>query len=360
MALEKLKITVLYDSTDTPPPRVPSADGKLEPAVFVHEQIADALAKKGHTVTLLPAERRVRALALQLEKDQSDVIFNVCESLGGDNHHEQHVAALLELLGKPFTGSTPLGLSLAQDKGLSKKFFSFHKLPYPKFSIMEAGTIPWSDDLHFPLFVKPLNEDASVGIDRNAIVHTIKGLIERMSYIHTEIGSSVLIEEYIDGRELYVGVLGNDSPVALPVIEWDFSKLSPSTPRIATAEAKWDEDSEAFKAPEIFPEDIPQSVLKKIQEVAVTAYKALHLRGYGRVDFRLRNVPKGSAQKGRPSAAPSDDEWEFYIIEVNPNPYLDRKAELAVAGRKYGLSFPALLEHIVEQAVRGHRGSVAS
>jgi D-alanine-D-alanine ligase len=352
MPLDKTKITILYDSTGAPPLRVPSPEGKLEPAVYVHEQIADALTKRGHTVTLLPAERRIRALSLQLEKDQSDVIFNICESFGGNNHHEQNVAALLELIGKPFTGSSSLGLALAQDKGLSKKFFSYHNLPYPKFSIMEAGAALWADDLQFPLFVKPLNQDASVGIDANAVVYSVKELLARMSYIHTEIKSSVLIEEYIDGRELYVGVLGNENPKALPVIEWDFSKLSPTLPRIATAEAKWDEDSDAFKAPEIFPTDIPQAVLASVQKVAVTAFKALHLRGYGRVDFRLRRAPSDRAHTR--SSPFFSDGWEFFIIEVNPNPYLDRKAEVASASRKHGLSFPALLEYIIEQALVAH------
>lgn len=110
--------------------------------------------------------------------------------------------------------------------------------------------------------MKPLNEDASIGIDKKAIVNSVKELMDRMSYIHSEIGSAVLIEEYIDGRKIYVGVIGNERPEALPILEWDFSKLSPSTPRIATSEAKWDVDSEAFKAPEIFPTDIPEMYIK--------------------------------------------------------------------------------------------------
>lgn len=340
MPLEKMKITVLYDAADAnlkPPP----VEGKPDKPILVHEQIADVLQKKGHQITFLPADPKVRALAVQLEKDTSDVIFNVCESLNHEGQHERHVASLLELLGKPFTGSTALGLSLAKDKGLAKKLFAFQGLPYPKFAIVDYGKVHWSEDLQFPLFVKPLNEDASVGIDAKAVVHSVKELLERISYIHTEIKTSALIEEYIDGREIYVAVLGNDKPMALPIVEWDFSKLSPGTPRFATAEAKWNEDSDAFNAPEICPTDIPPDVYKKIQDTAVAAYRALQLRGYGRVDFRLR---------GPPASAP-DAGWDFFIIEVNPNPYLEKKAEVALAARRHGMSYPQLIEYIVEQAV---------
>jgi len=351
MALEKTKITVLYDSADATL-KPPIVDGKRDKPVLVHEQIADVLTKRGHHVTLLPAEPKARALSAQLEKDQSDVIFNVCESLNWESQHEKHVAALLELLGKPFTGSTALGLSLAKDKGLAKKLFAFPGLPYPKFSVMEAGKVQWSENLQFPLFVKPLSEDASIGIDAKAIVHNIKELLERISYIHTEFRSAALIEEYIDGREIYVAVLGNEKPVALPIVEWDFSKLSPDQPRIATSEAKWDEESDAFKAPEIFPTDIPPSVCKKIQDTAISAYQALQLRGYGRVDMRLKSPPKN--ENGAQTTPEHEGAgWEFYIIEANPNPYLDKKAEVALAAQKHGLKYPQLIEYIVELALTG-------
>lgn len=365
--MDKLKITILYDAVEDKAKAEAAAMGDKSP--FVFEQIADVLTKQGHQVTMLAAERKVKNLVGLLEKDNSDVIFNVCESLGGESHHEQNVAAMLELMEKRFTGSGALGLTLAQDKALSKKLFAFHGIRYPKFSTMEFGQVEWSDKLKFPLFVKPMNEDASIGIDAGAIVRNVKELMERISYIHTEIRKPALIEEYIDGREIYVGVIGNDKPEALPIVEWDFSKLPKDTPRIATAEAKWDEDSEAFRAPEIFPVDIPDEVYKRIQQAAVNAYKTLKLRDYGRVDIRLRQrvrpakpaekpeeqtdeTKKNGKTEAPPPAESTVDDWEFYVIEVNPNPFLDKKGELAIAARKQGLKYPQLIERIVESALK--------
>ena len=159
-----------------------------------------------------------------------------------------------------------------------------------------------------------------------------------------------MIEEYIEGRELYIGVLGNDKPEALPILEWDFSKMPKGTPRIASSEAKWDEESAYKDAPEVFPADIPEPVYTKIQETAIQAFKSLKLRDYGRVDMRLRHVVKDTDTKSTEQEA-NFDNWEFYVIEVNPNPYLDKKSELAMAARKHELNYPDLIEKIIELAM---------
>jgi D-alanine-D-alanine ligase len=347
-----MKITILFDATEQEDKAEAEAEG--EKVTLVSEQVKEILVSQGHEVRFLAARPDVRQLAASLTKDDSELIFNLCESLGGVSQHEQHVAALLEVMGKRFTGAPAIGLTLAQDKGLSKKIFYFHGLPYPKFSTMNAGEVEWSDDLNFPLFVKPSNEDASIGIDSKAVVHNVKELMERISYIQTEFKSPALIEEYIEGREIYIGVLGNE---ALPILEWDFSKMPDGHPKFASSEAKWDEDSAYNEAPQIFPTDIPEAVYKKIQETAVSAFKVLKLRDYGRVDMRLRkseSVKKTSKKGSAPELdAPivSIEGWEFYIIEANPNPYLDRKAEYAMASRKHGLKYAQLIERIVAMAM---------
>ncbi len=208
----------------------------------------------------------------------------------------------------------------------------------------------WSDELNFPLFVKPLNEDASIGIDSGSIVNNVKELMERISYIQTEFHAPALIEEYIEGRELYIGVLGNDKPEALPILEWDFSKMPKGTPRIASSEAKWDEESAYKNAPDVFPTDIPESVYTKMQEIAIQAFKSLKLRDYGRVDMRLRHVVE-DARTNTTEKQENLDNWEFYVIEVNPNPYLDQKSELAMAARKHELNYPDLIQKIIELAM---------
>lgn len=342
--MKSMEITILYDAVEEEDKAEAEADGKK--VSLVSEQIQEVLQSKGHHVKTLAVGDDVRKLAGQLERDQSDLIFNLCESFKGISQHEQHVAGLLEIMGKRFTGAASIGLTLAQDKGLSKKIFSFHGIPYPKFSSIDAGAVDWSDDLDFPLFVKPQNEDASIGIDSNAVVRNVKELMERISYIHTEFKAPALIEEFIEGREIYVGILGNGAPEALPLLEWDFSKMPKGAPRIASSEAKWDEDSVYKDAPEIFPVDISESLTQKIQEAAISAFKALKLRDYGRVDLRLRRASETSGKK-----KPAVDGWEFYIIEVNPNPYLDSKAELSMAAAKHGLKYPELIERIIELAL---------
>jgi D-alanine-D-alanine ligase len=355
--MEKHKITVLYDAQADEP-----GETEEKPEVFVHQQVGESLSKRGHEVRYLAAAK-VKALVNELEKDDSDIIFNLCESLAGQAACEPEIAALLALMSKPFTGAGPEGMALGRDKALSKKIFSFHGIKYPKFSTVEYGHGEWSDDLEFPVIVKPLNQDGSVGISEKSVANDIKELMERISFIHTQVGAPALIEEFVEGREIYVGILGNGKAEALPIIEWDFSKISSSLPKIATQQAKWNTESEAFKAPEIFPEDLPQSLVKSIQDAALLAYRALKLRDYGRVDFRLRKkkgvvLEKNSgAKEDRPEEAAL---WEPYLIEVNPNPYLDPKAEMAMAARKRGLKYPDLLETIIEHALLRTQAKKAS
>ena len=350
--MKKLKITILYDAVEEEIKKKVEAAGK-KVSSLVCRQVEPVLTKFGHNVKRLAAKPAIRDLASQIMQDDSDLIFNLCESLGGVDEYEQHIAALLEVLDKKFTGAGSIGITLAQDKELSKKIFQFHGIRYPKFSVMDAGKVDWSDELAFPLFLKPLNQDASIGIDSGSIVNNVKELMERISYLQIEFNAPALIEEYIEGRELYIGVLGNDKPEALPILEWDFSKMPKGTPKIASSEAKWDEESVYKDAPQVFPTDIPEPVYKKMQEAAVQAFQSLKLRDYGRIDMRLRHVVKapGTKSKEKDTATANLDDWEFFVIEANPNPYLDNESELAMAALKHQLNYPALIEKIIELAM---------
>jgi len=334
----KPSITILYDAHEEVE-RKAALERKEKFPTLVCDQIEEVLTKRGYSVRKLAAEPPIKRLVRQLEDDNSDLIFNVCESLGGSGNEERRIATILELLDKRFTGSGSLALTLAGDKSLAKKLFEFHKIKSPEFSIIAPGHIEGSSRLNsFPLIVKPIATDASIGITAKSVVHNVSDLMDRVFSIHEEFKTPALVEEYIDGREIYVGLLGNP-PEILPPIEWDLSKLPADMPRIAGTEAKWEEEKNpGFKAAKEFvPQDIVNDkvIMGRINNVVLTAYKALLIRDYARIDMRLKadGVP--------------------YIIEVNPNPWLDKAAEFSMAARKHKpeLAYGDVIEKIVNLAM---------
>ena len=332
--MAKLRIGVLYDywwdddeeRVEGERPRKKSPDADV-PAVY------EALRKSGHSPVYVRLDGTSDSL-IELARSQSDLIFNLTESFAGDDAQDTNVAGYLELLGRHFTGAGSTGLYLAQDKALAKKVFAFHGIHTPYFSTVYRGRMEHSHDIKFPVIVKPAREDGSIGIQFGAVCGSIKELMERIDYIHAEFDTPALIEEYIEGRELYVGVLGNEKPEALPVVELDLSKLPEGTPKIAGTEVKWEEDTQAYKATKpFFPDDLDEEVTRKLQETAVQAFSALQLRDYGRVDFRLAT------------------DGTVHVLEVNPNPYLMPTAEFSMAAKKSGRSYVETIGEIVNLAV---------
>jgi D-alanine-D-alanine ligase len=350
-------ISILYDAVEEEERAKEIVDKGSAPPL-VHEVLSEELLSLGHEVRSVGCETPL-SLARYLESDTSDLIFNVCESFQGIGQREQHVAALLELFNKRFTGAGLLGLSLAGDKALAKKLLAFHGIKTPRFSLIHAGEVDHADALTFPMFVKPSNADASIGIDAGSVVRDFKELMERISFIHREIKAPALIEEFIEGRELYVSLLQTDKLEALPIIEWDFSNVPLGVPRIASAEAKWDPDSPNFKDAKEGPAvGLPDHVEIALKEAAVEAFRSLKLRDYGRVDMRLRRrdaaEPSSTEQREtRSDAARSAHEegWEFFIIEVNPNPHLARDSEFPMAAKAAGYAYTQAIERILESAL---------
>ena len=264
-----MKVTILYDGVEDEAKAEAERNGESFPLVC--EEIERVLRERGHTVRRLAATGTALDLSRQIQEDDADVIFNVCESFHGVNDKEQNVAALLELSGKVFTGSGSIALALAQDKGLSKKLLAFHGIGTPKFAVMENGTLDHADDLGFPMFVKPSNADASIGIDNRSVVNNVKELMQRISYIETEFDAPALIEEFIDGREIFVAVLDGHRPEALPIVEWDLSAVPEGLPKIAGTEVKWDKSNPANQTALGFAEDLPDAVRDALQRAAVEA-----------------------------------------------------------------------------------------
>ena len=196
------------------------------------------------------------------------------------------------------------------------------------------GRLDFSHDLAFPVIVKPAREDGSIGIEFNAVVNSIRELMERIDWLHANFNSPVLIEEYVEGREIYVGVIGNDNATALPPVELDLSKLPAGTPRIAGAEVKWGKGTGAYRdTKSAVAEDLPEETVALLQSTAVAVYQALELRDYARIDMRLR--PDGRVA----------------VIEANPNPWLASKAEFAMAARKAGRTYNQLIGEILDLAL---------
>ena len=279
-----------------------------------------------------------RALTQGLRESRSDLVFNLLESFGEDTSADVAVAGLLELLRVHYTGSGPGELFLRQDKGLAKKVLAFEDILFPHFAIFSKDSdFETAGKLRMPLFVKPLTADASIGIDGDSLVRDAISLMKRVVAIHEEVNDSALVEEYIEGREFYVGVLGNREPTALPPIEMDFSGLPEGMPRILGSKAKWSPGSVEYKGTRAILPELPDELRARLQKAAADAYRALRVRDYGRVDLRLTET------------------GDIYVIEVNANCYLEKDSELATAAAAAGLEYPQLIQKIVDLAVERYR-----
>jgi len=338
----KLKVTVLYESwgeeeeTAPEPEKEKKKRGankrRKKPEKHDREEIFEALEKLGHEPTYVVLDGEDKSLTA-LARHETDLFFNLVESYAGDDTMEMHVAAYLDLLGRPYTGAGPQGLYLAQDKSVAKKLFHFYGIRTPYFATCYQGKLDHSQDISFPLIVKPISEDGSLGIDKGAVVGSVKELMERIHYVQEEFNSPALIEEFIEGREIYAGILGNQNPEVLPLVELDLSRLPEGMPKVAGMEVKWEKDSEAYKVTKSAPvENLDEEIQELLASTALNTYRILKLRDYGRIDMRLT------------------DKGEVYVIEANPNPWLSSNSEFFMAAKKSGRSYADMIEQIIQLA----------
>jgi D-alanine-D-alanine ligase len=296
-------------------------------------QVARTLRRLGHRVSVLGVHGDVKRLIVGLSRRKPDLVFNLMEMFGENVFGDIPVTGLLELLGLKYTGSGPGELYLSQDKGLTKKLLAFEDILYPRYAVFSRqAAFETGGNLRMPLFVKPLRSDASLGIGGKSLVHDAVALMERVAVIHKELDDSALAEEYIDGREFYVGVLGNGQPKALPPVEVDFTGFPEGVPKVMDSKAKWDERSKEYKGTKSVIANLPDELRARLQKVAVDAYRALRVRDYGRVDLRLT------------------DTGDIYVLEVNASCYLEKSSEFAMAAVASGLDYPRLIERIVNLA----------
>jgi len=343
---DKLKVAILYDvwgEEETPESEKAAESGRRRKVKEDREEIFDALTKLDHEPSYYVLDGRPQSLH-GLAKCGADLVFNLTESYGGDDTKEMNVAAYMDLIGLPYTGAGPHAHFLAQDKATAKKMFHFHDIRTPYFATAYRGNIDHAHDVKFPLIVKPQLEDGSIGIDAEAVVNSVKELMERVEYVQNEFDSPALIEEYIEGREIYAAILGSyEKTEVLPLVELDLSQLPEGTPKIASRDVKFERETKAYKLTKSkIADDLDEATTQKLAETALAAYRAVKLRDYGRIDMRL--TPEG----------------EVYVIEANPNPWLSSKHEFAMAAKKSGRSYTQLVSDILDLALERNKSEKSS
>src|SRR5437016_13124796 len=332
---------------------------QLRTLAVVHKSLVPPESLEGHSekeieewrteydviTTLRKLKQHVRCLGLldsltelrsAIAEWQPDIVFNLLEEFDGIGTYDQHVVAFLELMRQPYAGCNPRGLLLARDKSLCKQLLAFHRIPTPQFTVFRRGArIHVPRKLRFPLFVKSTVEDASLGIAQASVVEDVAKLKERIEFVHAQVGSDALVEEYIEGRELYVGVMGNDRLTRLPVWEMVFGSMPDSLAAIATRKVKWDKRYQAkYGIITRAAEDLPAPVLAHLDQLSRRIYRALGMSGYARMDFRV--TPQG----------------QVYVLEANANPNLDAAADFAEAARAGGLGYGELLERLMDLGLK--------
>jgi D-alanine-D-alanine ligase len=334
-----VKVLLLFDLF-----RRTAADERFDAAALRAEgkkteaDLLEVLGRLGHEADAVGVFHDVRALIDRVEGFKPDVVLNTCESFLGNRVHEPNFPALLDLLGIRYTGSGPDALMLCKDKALAKKLLTFHSVRVADFVVShKERPIRGLKKLTFPVFVKPVNEESSDGIAKASLAKNEAEALDRVRFVHEQFGGDVLIEEYVDGRELTVGVLGNARLTILPPREIFFGEAQddPSAPRFATAKAKWDEAYRKKWGIRNGPAaDLPPGMEETLGKIVRRVYRILHIRGVGRVDVRL-------------TAA-----GEVFVIEANPNPSLGREDDVALAAGRAGIEYDELVKRLLDNAVR--------
>jgi D-alanine-D-alanine ligase len=293
--------------------------------------ILKALRALGHRPRIFGVRDDVLPLVRELTERKPDLVFNLCEGFGGDRRFEPHLVDLLELLGVRYTGAGPTALRVCKDKGMAKKILAFHHIRVPRFvtsrRVQPISSLP---GFSYPAFIKPLDLEASEGIAQGSLADTERDALERVRFLHDKHEADAIVEEYVEGRELYVGVLGNERLTVFPPRELFFRKVPEGEPKFATFKAKWDDAYRKRWGIDTGPAAaIERPVMRQLTEVCKKVYRYFQLRGYARIDLRL--TPRG----------------EVVFLEANPNPTIAADEDFALSAKAGGLSFDELVARIV-------------
>jgi D-alanine-D-alanine ligase len=336
----KLKVLALFDAV-APTTLDQDLSAELKTDDWKTEaNVLEALRSLGHVVEHLAIFDDLDLLRQKLQSFEPDVIFNLADQFKNNRAFDQNIVSFLEMQGLPFTGCGSTGLTLCKHKGISKKILGYHRIRVPDFVTVARGKrFARPKRLKFPILVKPLKEEASLGISQASFVESDEQFKERVQYIHEKLDCDVIAEEYIEGRELYVSTLGNHRLQVFPIRELVFKEVPPDEPKIATYRAKWDEEyRKRWGLQNQFAEGLEPALTADIEQTCKRIYHLLTIDGYARLDLRV------TANK------------EVYFIEANPNPILAQDEDFAQSAMKAGVTYPQLVDRIVRIALNTIRG----
>jgi D-alanine-D-alanine ligase len=329
--MKKLRVLVVVHASLVPPDSLEGFTPQEIDEFRTEYDVISTLRAVGHEVRVLGVLDSLSELRASITDWRPDVVFNLLEEFGGIVTYDQHVVAYLELMRQPYTGCNPRGLLLSRDKSLCKQLLSYHRIPTPQFAVMRRGVkLRVPRKLRYPLFVKSTIEDASLGIAQASVVQDEAQMRERVQFVHDQLGSDALVEEYIAGRELYVGVLGNERLTRLPVWEMRFGSMPETLPAIATRKVKWDRRYQhRYGITTQAAEELPAATLTALDKLSRRIYRTLGLSGYARMDFRV------------------NDAGEVYVLEANANPNIAASEDFAQSALAAGVGYDELLQRLI-------------
>ena len=329
--MKSLRILVLVHPSLMPPESVEGYTDQQIDDWRTEYDVITTLRAVGHEVRCLGVLDSLTELRAAITEWKPDVVFNLLEEFNGIVTYDQHVVAFLELMEQPYTGCNPRGLLLSRDKPLCKQLLAYHRIPTAQFAVLRKGIkfrVP--PRLRYPLFVKSATEDASLGISQASVVENPQQLRDRVAFIHDQVGTDALVEEYIDGREVYVGVLGNERLTRLPVWELSFGSLAANQAGIATRKVNWDlKYQQRHGITRQAAVDLPPPVVAALDRLSRRIYRSLGLSGYARMDFRVR--PDG----------------QVFVLEANANPCLAQAEDFSQSALSAGIGYQDLLTRII-------------
>ena len=343
MSANKLRVLALMHRHLIPPEKLEEGTDIKSAPWRTEYDVVSTLTGMGHEVRPLAVHDDLGDIRRTNDEWKPHIAFNLLEAFDDVTIFDQNVVSHLELLKMSYTGCNPRGLLLARDKSLSKKLLSYHRIHVPEFDVFRAGRpIRRNKRLTFPLIVKSLTQEASIGISQASVVDSDEKLKERVQFIHDSIGTAAIVEQYIEGREIYVGILGNQALQALPVWELFFKNMPDGAKHIATERVKWSVNYQNKYGIDSGPAlDLPEAKNDEILHLCKRAYRALELSGYARIDLRL------------------DAAGKIWVLEANPNPQIARGEDFAASAEKGGLSYEAVLQRIINLGMRWQPESVA-